>query len=380
MLLFSGFFLISCFKLKALKVPSLYWIFILLILFFNIIAFIRGYLAFGKYSFIEAKLIIGYFIVFSFLIVFIKKEHIHTIEKSIFIGAIALSIYFIYMFLGLLNLNNLYFGDFLNQGYDLTMQGGKIKLYANHITILTFVFPYILIKTILGYGSKRQNIIVLILTGLCTYISLRRGVILSAALGLVITVLILAVRRKKVIRRVLIIIITFIVLLSGYFKISEADFNRYKAEILSSFDYKKNPSNLIRYHQLHFFIKKISVKPFFGYGLGAHDPKYIRSKDNPAHYELGYIKMIYAGGLVTFFANFLLFGWAFFIAIRFINNDRADLTKKIAPAFAGWLSLVIYHASNPIFSQFSYLFFYFYFFYLLNTTISELKAEKYYQA
>jgi hypothetical protein len=378
MLLFSGFFFLSFIRFKALKVPLLYWIFVLLILFFNIIAFIKGYFVFGKYSFIEAKLIIGYFIVFSFMIVFIKKEHIQIIDKSILIGSFLLSFYFIYMFLGLLNLNVLYFGDFLNQGYDLSMHGGKVKLYANHITILTFVFPYILVKTILGEGSRKQNIIALILTGLCTYISLRRGVILSAALGFLITVLILTIRKKKIIRRVLIIAITFIILLSGYFKISGADYEQYKKEIKSSFDFKKNPSNIIRYKQLVFFIKKISEKPAFGYGLGAHDPKYIRSKDNPAHYELGYLKMIYAGGLVTFIANLLLFSWAFFIAVRFINSDRLDLAGKIAPAFAGWLSLVIYHASNPIFSQFSYLFFYFYFFYLLNTYITELKEKNYY--
>ncbi|MGD0340090.1 MAG: O-antigen ligase family protein [Bacteroidales bacterium] len=352
-----------------------YWILVSLILFLSTIALIRGYIVYGKLAFFESKLILGYFAVFSFMILFINSTQVKIIETSILIGSILLSIYFFYMFLCLMNHNPICLGDFLKQNYTLSSYEGRIKLYANNISIFTFLFPFVLVKSILKDGSQRLNLFALFLTGLSTFISLRRGVILSGICGLIITIAIISFKERKMIKRILLVVLLLFVLLTTYFSISTAKFDQYKKEILSSFDFNKNHSNLVRHEQFNFFMEKIKNKPLFGYGLGAHDENYVRNKNNPADFELGYFKMIYAGGLTVFVANFILFLWVFNKARILINRSKY-LAKKIAPTLAGWLSLVIYHASNPIFSQFSYLLFYFYLFYLINV-FNNMQIEDY---
>lgn len=373
-ILLSGFLIFAYKHTITNRLPITYWILVFIILFLSSIALIRGYIVFGMLAIYESKLIIGYFAVFSFIILFINSIQIKIIETSILIGSMLLSIYFFYMFLCLLNHNPLCFGDFLNQNYTLSSNEGRIKLYANNISIFTFLFPYVLIKTILKDGSLRLNIIVLFLTSLSTFISLRRGVILSGIIGLIITIIIISFKERKMIKRILLVVLLLFALLTTYFSISNAKFDQYKKEILSSFDFNKNHSNLVRHEQFSFFIEQIKEKPIFGYGLGANNKKCVRNKINPADFELGYFKMIYAGGMIVFFANFILFLWALNKARILINRSKY-LAGKIAPALAGWLSLVIYHASNPIFSQFSYLFFYFYLFYLINVYNTKLKED-----
>jgi len=364
-LLLMGFFTFGYKHIVKNTISVTFWFLVSLILVLSTIALIRGYIVYGKLAFYEAKLIVGYFAIFSFMLLFINSIQVKIIDTSILIGSIFLSIYFFYMFFCLMYHNPFCFGDFLKQNYGLSSYEGRVKLYANNISILTFLFPFVLIKTILKDGSQRLNLLALLLTGLSTFVSLRRGVILSGIFGLIVTLVIMSLKERKIIKRILFSILFLFVLLTSYFSISTAKFDQYKKEILSSFDFKTNHSNIVRHEQFNFFMEKIKNKPFFGYGLGAHDENYVRNKNNPADFELGYFKMIYAGGLSVFIANFILCLWALNKARILINRSKY-LAKKIAPALAGWISLLIYHASNPIFSQFSYIFFYFYLYYLIN--------------
>jgi len=362
---FTLFFLIGVVKFQNSKTHSFYWIFISFILLINLLQLFRGYLIYGDVSLIEARVIVIYYFIFVILTLFINESFINTIESAVIFGSIFIGLYFCYFFLAYLNVIPLYFGDFLKQNYDISDHYDRYKVYAVHLNILAYTIPFCIFKVLLEKKKRTFVIFVLIISGIAALISLRRGIILSAALGTIFSMFIITKYITKLLLNGLIIIGGVLLMLSIYFYTLNLDSQKYTDEILSSIDFSENTGNVIRKEQYNFLTDKISEKPLFGYGLGANDPGHVRDNNNPAHFELGYIKMIYASGLIIFLLNLSFTFWGIVKSRELIYKSK-EYTRIIAPALAGMISLLLYNITNPIFAMYSYMFCYFYLFYLIN--------------
>jgi O-antigen ligase len=367
------FIIFSLNNLKRIYVDFFYWIFIYIILSLTFVSFLMGVFLFPDHVLHDARVPLFYFLIYSLFPLILKEHHINTFDKAIIFGSFLLSTYFFYMLLGKLGFSPLYLGDFLKQDYDQEIIDGRMKIYANHLSILTFLFPYLFFRVILGKSNKIILFTVFVLAFFAAILSLRRGVILSGFIGIILGLIILYSFQKLKVSISWLIAFACLLLLLIY-NLSDVDFNKSIDELKSSVNFESNASNLVRKEQLEFFINKIKDRPIIGYGIGAHDIRYVRDPTNPTHFELGYVSMIYKGGLLLFFTVSLFCAYFFLSSLRIIKLYPVYF-NRVVPILAGWLSLLIYHASNPIFSQFSYLLFFFLFFYMIYVIKSVKKIK-----
>ena len=375
MVLLIGFIAMSCISLKTRMSVKTYWQLIFFILLINVIQTVRGYVTYGSIAYFDAKLVVVYYLMNAVLIYFMNVNIVKRIEKAIIIATLIIGIYFLYIFSISIGLVPNIIGDFLQQGYEIFGSGWR-RNSGYHITMLCFTLPFVIILASQKTGNNKLNWFAIILAGISVLISMRRGIILSAIIGTTTTLLFLPSFRKGKIAYLLLTSITIFSLLIFYFNITGYNPSSYWDVILSSFDFQTN-SNYTRAIQYDFLISQIKLKPLFGFGIGANNPGIIRSFENVSAFELGYIAMIYKIGIIGFSLNLILSIWGFNRAIKIAKTSKSH-ANHIAPALAGWISMLVYHSTNPIFSTFSNLFFYFYLFYLINifSSIKKLSYSK----
>ena len=363
--LFASFITLAIFLKRIILPPKIYWYFICVITVINLIQFVRGYWSYGAISIVEAKLIIGYYCVYAMIILVVHRRFVEVIEQAIIYASIFIGIYFFYIFFARINVTSYFLGDFLHQGYDVGFKNMRYKIDGVHLSVLTYTVPFLIIKFWHNKPINKINAIGLLLAGMATLISLRRGIILSSFISVLLIMIVINPQKRRYIIKYATLILIFMFMLNIYFTRTGVNSLEYINVIKSSTDFNENRSNLLRKEQAYFLFDRIKENPIFGHGLGANDKRHIRSFENPAHFEIGYLKMIYASGLFLFIINCVFFLWGFKKAISLIKISR-HLSNNISPVLAGWIAVIIYNATNPIFSQFSYLFMYFHIFYLIN--------------
>ncbi|MBN2286924.1 MAG: O-antigen ligase family protein [Tissierellales bacterium] len=254
----------------------------------------------------------------------------------------------------------------MRQDYFVAASYSNAKIYALHLNSLTYLIPYVFFKTLNKDGKQIINLIALIMGSLTALLSLRRGIILSAIIGTVLTIIITVKFRNIKITKVLAISFISIVAIFVLFHFSNVDIEKYFDAITSSFDFSNNRSNTIRTEQFSYLIDKIKDNPIFGHGIGAYDPNYYRSESNPANFELQYIKMIFASGFLGFFLNLAFVTSAFYSTLKLYR--RSDFHRKmLLPALAAWIATLVYNASNPLITQLGPYFMFFHIFYIINS-------------
>ena len=363
--------LISGIKSKINKQFKSFYAIMAIIIFFNIIMFIRGYYEYGDLAINDFKIFIIYFLLFSIFQLSISDlNKIKYLDFAIRIATFIINIYTIIFVLSSLSIIPFNITDFLKQEMFFAKGEGFFKIYGLNLVSYSFLTPYIISTKMffkkndmnLIKGGKMFNNINFYLTVIATIFTLRRAYILSTLIVMLILFLIIDFNKRKSI--IILIIITSIFLVFVYFN------PNYYYEIISSFNFTDNKSNIIRSEQLELMINYIKNKIWFGYGYGFHMPELVRN-ENITSYELQYLKLAATSGIVgiiLYFGSYLLFVRN---CIKMILKNK-NKCLFLFPALAGQLVVIISNTFNPILSQLSALIFLFYPIYVYNIYKGEL--------
>lgn len=350
-----------------------------ILIIYNTIQTIIGFPKFGNIALENFQVFVIYFSLYFYFSYFFKsKTQLEMLDKAIYLGGFLLNLYFFYCFLGITYKLPFYFGDFLEQNFQIPKDVNIIKVYALNVLSYFYLLPYFIIDFIYSFKNKKINkfkLINLLLTLIAVLITLRRGTIVASIFSTII-VLYLMVKNKLVFIKYLIIIFISIVFTMVFaFSLNKnTSVQRFKQELVSSFNFKvdrqKNRSNTIRTEQFQKLYSAWLEKPVFGHGLGAYFKNYRRSKTDPSNFELQYMKILYNTGLIGFLIISVFYITILISAYKTVKYNLS-IHKFIFPALAGNLCVVISNAFNPLLTQLSILFTFFHLIYILNVSNCE---------
>lgn len=250
------------------------------------------------------------------------------------------SIYIIYLFLNFWG----YVPDtfLLNLPINFTLHNnlGHLSFFTPNVTPLFFLLPFI-IALIINYNKKAVKIkkrylwLTLIVGLIATMMIGRRGLILVVFLSPIIVVFLnkFNFNKLKVNKRFLIgsigvvIIILFVFILQFNF-----------IDLLNVF-FDPGSKRYIEFFQL---IHGWQQHPVFGAGFGVAAEGPITTH-TPGVYELSYVALLFATGLVGVLIYISLIIYLIVICMKSVD-DKYDL---MIPVVTGMLSLLIANASNP---------------------------------
>lgn len=341
------------------------------VLAYNLFLALFGFLKWGKYAIPDIKVLVIYQLFYCLLVLLInKKEYLIKLHNTVQLSAFLVSLYFFYTLLGTLNIIPFYLGDFLKQEFSLSYGTGFIKIYGSNSLNYVFFTPYLYFTILLSPKNdkfKIMKIINFILALLATIVILRRGIILGIVISTFIVMIFINESKIILLKKIILIILfLFLVILIILFLFGDIiKLENYIAEIMSTFNFTTNRSNLARVEAAKKLFEGWTLNPVFGNGFGAHFSDYERSSVNVANFELQYMKTLFTSGLVGIF----LYGFSYLYI--FIKSVKLSLTYPfyktyLVPALAGQLSVIIANASNPILSQLCAFLMFYYAIFVLN--------------
>jgi len=280
----------------------------------------------------------------------------------------------------------------LHQQARVVFYKGYVQFNVNSLATVLFVVPYLVATLMVGVTSTdahndsaaaplRQRTWlrrVAIGTALClglllTVLSLRRSLVVVAALSPFITIGLLFLLPVRIDRRgwlrlfqlavglgVLIVVLTVV----SHFEFGVAP-DTLSTKVAQGFDITSTePGPSTRVDQFHYLIAGWEKSPIFGSGYGAVVPGFQPRPDvvegvrlgvtQPWSYELSYVALLYHTGLfgLGLYAAGVL--WIFWSALRIIRTGH-PLARRVIPVLVGTACFLIANATNPYLEKYDYM-------------------------
>jgi O-Antigen ligase len=258
----------------------------------------------------------------------------------------------------------------IDQGQALGLYESSIKYNLYSITSLIFLIPYLASKYLcsdpaINY-SKPTSLVGLLLCVVSLLISGRRGLFISAIVGLLIHTILSIISSKSISNQRLTkketsSIFVFGVVLACSIYVFQNVFGYGLDSIFGMFqsisDFNDDESNVIRKEQFDALIRGWSDHPLIGAGHGASAEKYgsLRGGDEqPWAYELSYIALLYQTGIIGFTIWWGGIIWIFAMGIKIIRENTI-LSKELINMLSGTGGFLAANASNPYLAKYDYM-------------------------
>jgi hypothetical protein len=280
----------------------------------------------------------------------------------------------------------------LHQQARVVFYKGYVQFNVNSLATVLFVVPYLVATLMVGVTStdapddaaeaplwgrswlRRVAIGTALCLGLLlTVLSLRRSLVVVAALSPFLTIALLFLLPVRVDRRgwirlfqltvglgVLIVVLTVI----SHFEFGVAP-GTLSGKVAQGFDVTStDPGPSTRVDQFHYLIAGWEKGPLFGSGYGAIVPGFQPRPDvvqgirlgvtQPWSYELSYVALLYHTGLfgLGLYAAGVL--WIFWSGLRIIRSGH-PLARRVIPVLVGTASFLIANATNPYLEKYDYM-------------------------
>ncbi|MFC1559162.1 O-antigen ligase family protein [Gemmatimonadota bacterium] len=357
----------SCIKRILLKNISIHinWIVfasILAILLVNIFQAITGIIRNGDYALADTKIYVVYMFIFFVLMYVLSNDNynIKSINTGLLLGSFLLPLYTILLVISITIGGVGDSLDILKMEYMIAYGDGFLKVYGLNILSYSFTVPYTYVYYRLSSANKSTKTMLLclfILNAIALIITLRRGIILSSIIVIIIFEIYESSTIRSMARKIIIPLSSGILVLS-VFVIMNISMN---SDTYNKIMFSRR-SDSVRIEQTKMLLEGFSNNPIIGSGYGAHFNSYSRS----TQFEMQYLKLLFTGGIMA--AAVYLFGY---LAIIFslkrtlgkVDNKQRQL---LYAAFFAQLALIFNNAINPFITQFSATFLFFIPFYMLN--------------
>jgi hypothetical protein len=246
---------------------------------------------------------------------------------------------------------------------------GFIQFSLNNLASMLFLVPYLMALVVIsppGTSRTRQLLLwsALILGFAAVGLSLRRGIMLSVALGpLFIAVLVAFLphqERAHAARSLAVLVASLVVLtvaaaLIAHYRYGWTPDNMFTF-IKAGFDFQNShePGAVARSQQFKSLIDAWTGSPIIGSGVGAAGASYVRDPSQPWAYELSYVALLYQTGVLGLALYASGAGWIFWTGIRMIRSGH-PLAFRLFPVLIGTAAFLVGNATNPYLAKFDYL-------------------------
>jgi hypothetical protein len=246
---------------------------------------------------------------------------------------------------------------------------GFIQFSLNNLASMLFLVPYLMAVVVLsprGTSRARQILLwsALILGFAAVGLSLRRGIMLSVALGPLFIALLVAflprperahAAQSLAVLVAILVVLTVIAALVAHFRYGWTPDNMFTF-IKAGFDFQTShePGAVARSQQFKSLIDAWTGSPIIGSGVGAAGASYVRDPSQPWAYELSYVALLYQTGVLGLALYASGMGWIFWTAIRMIRSGH-PLGLQVFPVLVGTMAFLVGNATNPYLAKFDYL-------------------------
>lgn len=307
----------------------------------------------------------------------ISERIVKGLEKTMVFATIFVAVFLAYCVLGELNivpplphLDWIFTQEELALGFVFAVLfgAGHAEIMFPAIGSLLFLVPFLLAAAVIprspneGWVSKPWIITALALSLPIVVLSGRRGLQLVVMLTPLSTLAFGLFQPRKErwrLSRSLAVLTLSLVLLAAVSAIALRSSDKITFEGLADrfsegFDFSASNravNEIVRVEQYLALMDGWRQAPFLGRGLGAVAPASIRSEGMPWLYELCYLDLLFATGLLGFAAYAAGILWIYWTGIKIIRQGGSDGRFMLA-ALVGMTGLLIANGTNPYLARF----------------------------
>jgi hypothetical protein len=132
------------------------------------------------------------------------------------------------------------------------------------------------------------------------------------------------------------------------------DLSKSIENFMTGFNVSASASSVARANQFSALIEEWSKYPLLGNGLGASVKSVIRAQDMPWAYELTYVALLFAVGMVGFAIYSLAVLWIFLQGLVIVQRSPQSAVL-IVPVISALACMLVANGTNPYLFKFDYL-------------------------
>lgn len=259
-------------------------------------------------------------------------------------------------------------------GFKYGLYDGFMEYFAPSQSYLPYFLYFSISLLLIPHEKMKINEKCLILTALLSAILIlvsgRRAMWLTMGILPIYLIVALSVFKHKKTLLIKICILCFIIgAIISYVLVKFFDLDYMYTELMSSFDFVSNDSNIERVLQGRTILADFWRSPLFGNGIG-YVSSYIRTPNRPWEYELVYHYLLSSFGVVGMAFLSIPFIWVIYQSIKIVRLNKS-FSDLIIPSISGLIVFLIINASNPYLLKFDFL----WIFFLPILVINQIRVE-----